>query len=98
MDYDALAKQFGGVETKPENLDSLAKQYGGTLVKEPGFASNIADLLVKGGKQTLAAAEVAPSVISGGDVGAKSRLIAEQLAAPKTPEPQELTALKGAFK
>ena len=66
--------------------------------KQPGFASNIADLLVKGGKQTLAAAEVAPSVISGGDVAAKSRLIAEQLAAPKTPEPQELTALKGAFK
>lgn len=98
MDYDALAKQFGGVETTPENLDALAKQYGGTLVKEPGFLSNVGELLVKGGKQTLAAAEVAPSVISGGDVAAKSRLIAEQLGAPTGYEPRELKEIKGAFK
>ena len=66
--------------------------------KEPGFFSNVGELLVKGGKQTLAAAEVAPSVISGGDVAAKSRLIAEQLAAPEKPEPRELKEIKGAFK
>lgn len=66
--------------------------------KEPGFFSNVGDLLVKGGKQTLAAAEVAPSVISGGDVAAKSRLIAEQLATPRETEPRELKEIKGAFK
>jgi len=98
MDYDALAKQFGGVETKPENLDALAKQYGGTLVKEPGFLSNVGELLVKGGKQALTSAEVAPAVISGGDVAAKSRVIAEQLATPTANEPRELKEIKGAFK
>jgi len=98
MDYDALAKQFGGVETKPENLDALAKQYGGTLVKEPGFLSNVGELLVKGGKQALTSAEVAPAVISGGDVAAKSRVIAEQLATPTANEPRELKDIKGAFK
>ena len=98
MDYDALAKQFGGVETKPDNLDALAKQYGGTLVKEPGFLSNVGELLVKGGKQALTSAEVAPAVISGGDVAAKSRVIAEQLATPTANEPKELKDIKGAFK
>lgn len=66
--------------------------------KQPGFLSNVGELLVKGGKQTLAAAEVAPSVISGGDVAAKSRLIAEQLGTPTVNEPQELKDIKGAFK
>jgi uncharacterized membrane protein len=64
---------------------------------EPGFFSNIGQLLVKGGKQTLGAAEVAPSVIAGGDVAAKSKLIAEQLGTT-VPEPKELKDIKGAFK
>lgn len=65
--------------------------------KEPGFFSNIGELLVKGGKQTLGAAEVGPSVIAGGDVAAKSKLIAEQLG-QTGPEPKELKEVKGAFK
>jgi len=66
--------------------------------KEPGFLSNVGELLVKGGKQALTSAEVAPAVISGGDVAGKSRVIAEQLATPAINEPKELKDIKGAFK
>lgn len=65
---------------------------------DKGFFSNIGELLVEGGKQTLAAAEVSPAVISGGNVEGKAGIIAKQLARPTETQPQELQEVKGAFK
>lgn len=64
---------------------------------DKGFFSNVGELLVEGGKQALAAAEVSPAVIANGDVQGKAGIIAKQLAKPQDAQPQELQEVKGAF-
>ena len=86
-----------GARRLAEIARSMSGEFGAPP-KAPGFFSNVGELLVKGGKQALTSAEVAPAVISGGDVASKSRVIAEQLATPTANEPRELKEIKGAFK
>ena len=66
--------------------------------EEPGFFSNLYELAVEGGKQTLAAAKLTPEVASG-EVGPDTaKLLAERLGAKPTVQPKELQEVKGAFK
>jgi len=66
--------------------------------EDPGFFSNMGNLLVQGGKQALAAAEMSPSVLAGNVGQNKAALLAKQLAEPSKPQPAELQEIKGAFK
>lgn len=70
----------------------------GKPAAETGFFGNIGNLLVQGGKQALAAAEVSPSVLAGNVGQNKAALLAKQLAEPDKPQPPELQEIKGAFK
>ena len=93
---DFSAELFGS-EAKPvQGRDFSVELFG--KQEPPGFFSNIGNLLVQGGKQALAAAEMSPSVLAGNVGQNKAALLAKQLAEPSTPQPAELKEIKGAFK
>ena len=83
MDYDALAKQFGGspVDATPGNLDDLAKRLGGTLVKdtEPSIVSRAGAAFQRGLEQV-------PEAISGIGLGLKSAVGMKEAAGRQAEE------------
>ena len=64
--------------------------------EEGGFFSNVGNLLVEGGKRALSAAEISPSVISGGVDKDQAATIAKELGR-KTVEPKALKEAQAAF-
>lgn len=83
MDYDALAKQFGGspVDATPDNLDDLAKRLGGTLVKdtEPSIVDRAGAAFQRGLEQP-------PKAISGIGLGLKSAVGMKEAAGRQAEE------------
>lgn len=64
--------------------------------EEGGFFSNVSNLLVEGGKSALSAAEISPSVISGGVDKGQAETIAKELGRKRV-EPKALKEAQAAF-
>lgn len=75
MDYDKLAKQFGGTVSQTSDLDSLAKEFGGSVVQEEirdntepvsGFQSFIRDIAEPALKLTASVSDLGAQIVGAG--------------------------------